>query len=564
MAIAAQSFLVNRTDIFLLSAVVFMLLSAVVFMTIAFVVMRRWFPAELTAVQDLLQSKRVWVPLCAAVLVGYLLVLFLNTIYPGYLEHVEPNIASVSFIVLRGAPLYHELASTQRYTFPYGPVAYLPFMLALRMLGANVLSLKLVVLLANLCLLALLWRSYRKLLDPAGALLVTTTVVVYLLLHDFLLQVRGDVLVILSAALGLYAAVCASEFSSTLLLALACGLSFDIKFTAPLYFAPLFVLLIRRRGWRPAVLAAAGAGIVAVLPFFLPGISAARYVEWVQGTAHQPLSRIEVARELKFLLILFSPFLLLLSRLVERGRGHLSVYLRDNRSFLLVSGASLAAIAVSSSKLGAGPHHFMPFYPTIAYACADLYNKTRNDAVATPVSPRPTIVPLLWCCIALLVAAELGISFGPVAKTLLLSRSQAAAVAGDLEAVMKSHPGKKIEMGYGGWNAKYKLTYFRPALVFAGNPFTIDVLALGDMQLSGVVALPASTLEYVQQCKTQIWLIPKGDAPFSMINVYSLMDPRLLPERPVFSDEFRRLFFQRYRKQPSSQYYDIWECGGES
>ena len=529
-----------------------------------FLALRWWAPATLPRLRLFAQNKKVWVPLCAALLCSYLLVLICNTIYVGYLEHVEPNIASVSFVLLRGAPLYHDFTSAQRYAFPYGPMAYLPYTLALRMLGANVFSLKLVVLLANLCLLGLLWRSYRKVLDPASALLVTTAVVVFFLLYDYLFQVRGDVLVILSVALGLYAVLCASGWRAPLLLALACGLSFDIKFTAPFYFAPLFVLLVRRQGWRPAALAAAGAASFAAVPFLAPGISVLRYLQWLHQTSRQPLSRGEFVRELKILPILFSPFVLLVWQLAERGRSYLRNYLYDNRFFLLVSGGCLAAIAVSSSKIGAGPHHFMPFYPTIAYACADVYSKLREAAIVTSVGARATVVPLLWFWVAIIFMTQVGISFAPTVETLLQSRSRASAVASDLEGVMRSHPGKNIEMGYGGWNSRYELTYFRPALVFAGNPFTIDAVALGDMQLSGVVPLPASTLEYMQQCKTQIWLIPKGDAPFSMLNVYSLMDSHLFPQRPVFSDEFRQIFFQQYRKQPSTKYFDIWECEAQS
>src|SRR5271166_4088839 len=182
----AQSFLVPHTETFL-----FFLITAT---GLLFLVMRRWFSSALLRLQHFVQGKKVWAPLCVVLLGGYLLILVCNTLYPGYLEHVEPNIASVSFILLKGAPLYHDLASTQRYAFPYGPMAYLPYTVALGTLGANVLSLKLVVLLA-----------------------------------------------------------------------LACGLSFDIKFTAPFYFAPLFVLLIGRHGWRPAALASAGAVVLAVV-----------------------------------------------------------------------------------------------------------------------------------------------------------------------------------------------------------------------------------------------------------------------------------------------------------
>jgi hypothetical protein len=79
------------------------------------------------------------------------------------------------------------------------------------------------------------------------------------------------------------------------------------------------------------------------------------------------------------------------------------------------------------------------------------------------------------------------------------------------------------------------------------------------MQFAGV-SIPASTLEYLDQCRTQIWLVPKDDVPFNMTNVYSLMDPEHFPARQVFSDEFRDIFFRRYTKQGSSKYFDIWKC----
>jgi hypothetical protein len=49
-----------------------------------------------------------------------------------------------------------------------------------------------------------------------------------------------------------------------------------------------------------------------------------------------------------------------------------------------------------------------------------------------------------------------------------------------------------------------------------------------------------------------------------MLNVYSLIDSRVFAERPLFSDEFRRIFFRQYRKQSSSKYFEIWECETES
>ena len=525
---------------------------------VAFLVMRLWLPSVLEKIFRFVESRKFWVPLCGSFLAAYLLALFANTTYPGYLEHIEPNIASVSFVLMKGKPLYHDLDSTQRYSFPYGPMAYLPYAVALRLMGANILSLKIIVLLANLLTVILLWRCYRRLLDPSCTLLVIAAIFAYLLLYDYVFQVRGDILVIFSVALGLYAVLVAPAWLAMLQLAFACGVAFDIKVTALFYFLPLYSLLSCRCGWRPVILAAIGAATVALAPFLLPGVSAAGYLDWLRLTSREPLVRSEALRELRLLPFVFAPLGLLLWQMAKRSRGLLATYLDDNQPFLIVLGGCLAVIAVTSSKIGAGPHHFLPFYPILGYVCADVYSKTQGATVVAR-TPIGSFIPLFSTWIAIAVLIQLGSAFPQTVSTLLTSRSHARAVAGDLETVMKNHPGKKIEMGYGGWNSKHQLTYFRPALVFAGNPFTIDALALGDMQLSGLT-IPPSTLEYLRQCKTQIWLIPKDESPFSLPNVFSLMAPRLFSVRPLFSDQFRQIFFQQYRKQGSSTYFDIWEC----
>jgi hypothetical protein len=541
------------------------LLSAMGTSGIAFVVMRAWLPSALDSLIKFVQTKKVRGSLCAVFLVAYLTTLVGSTTYAGYLGHIEPNIASVSFILLKGAPLYHAAGSTERYSMIYGPTTYLPFTLALRVLGGNILSLKLMVCLANLLLLWLLWRCYRQLLNPPDTLLLLTSVIAYLLISEtYVFQVRGDILIVLSVALGLTAIHSTSKWISVPLLALASAISFDIKITALCYFLPLFVLFVRRHGFRPAVLAGVGAAIFALAPFLSPQISVKTYLEWLNVASREPLTRVEVLRELKLLPVLCAPFGLLLWQLAQKSRIALSNYVAKNRIFLVALGGSVTAIAVSASKIGAGPHHFMPFYPIAGYVCAGIYRETKTSKVTQSAPARLNFIPLLWLWLAAAVVTQTAAGYSDIASTVLSfrSRAMASAVTSDLKRVMQDHPGETIEMGYGRWDS-YELTFFRPMLVFAGNPFTIDASSLDDTQLSGV-EIPHNTLEYLQQCKTQVWLIPKGDAPFGLVNVYSLIDPRVFPERPLFSDEFRRIFFQQYRKQGSTKYFDIWECGIES
>jgi hypothetical protein len=532
---------------------------------IAFAAMRAWLPTTLGRLVQLLSSKWFWVPLCVLLLAAYVAILVGSTTYVGYLGHVEANIASVSFIVLKGAPMYHAIGSAQRYSMMYGPMTYLPYTFALRVMGAHVLSLKLLVLAANLLWLWLLWRCYRQLLSLSGAFLLMAVLVSYFLISDtYVFQVRGDILIILCVALGIFAIGNASTWVSVFLLAFACACSFDIKITALLYFLPLYVLFIRRHGRWPAAFAGIGAAIFALVPFLSAQISAAGYLEWLHVASREPLTRVEVSHELKVLPLLIAPLGLLLWQLARRSRAVLAAYLNRNLLFLATLGFCMAAVTVSAAKIGAGPHHFMPFYPIGAYVCGDIYREIRSSGAVGPSLTRVHFTFLLWLWLAAAVAAQSWPGLSDMVATVLTSRSRSAAadVTSDLKRVMDDHPGKAIEMGYGKWDS-YDLTFFRPMLVFAGNPLTLDALSLDDAQLSGL-EIPHSTLEYLQQCKTQIWLIPKGDAPFSLVNVFSLIDPQIFPDHSLFSSEFRLAFFQQYRKQGASKYFDIWECGAES
>jgi hypothetical protein len=112
-------------------------------------------------------------------------------------------------------------------------------------------------------------------------------------------------------------------------------------------------------------------------------------------------------------------------------------------------------------------------------------------------------------------------------------------------------------MGYG--EQEDSVTYFRPALVFANDHLTVDDQALNDMQLSHI-ELPKATIDEVASCDTEVWLIPKHEAPFALVNDYSMLAPRSFPTRPLFPPQFRDAFVRTYQKETSTEFFDVWRC----
>lgn len=119
----------------------------------------------------------------------------------------------------------------------------------------------------------------------------------------------------------------------------------------------------------------------------------------------------------------------------------------------------------------------------------------------------------------------------------------------DIQHILASYPDTTIGMGYG---SNYEATYYRTALVFAGNRILVDAAALMDMQESGL-GIPSQTIEALDSCQTQIWLIPKGDKPFEINNFYP-------PYNQLFSERFKNVFLKRYKLREQTKYFDIWVC----
>ena len=522
---------------------------------IGFLALHFLWPSALQKLRDVVGSKRFWLPGSLVFLAGFLVFLGFTTLYPGYLDHVETNIAAVSAIFGHGAPLYHDLASPQRYSLLYGPISYLPFTLALRVLGGTLLSLKIVVLLCNVGLLILLWGSYRKQLDgPRGVLAVAAMVALLMSGEPYLFQVRGDVLMVLSVALGLFGVLTSSPWKSWVFLALATGLCFGVKITGVLYFVPLFVLLYRRHGLRSATLAVVGTGLIGCLPFTFPGISAANYLLWLHEASLHPLRGVEFLSNLRTSVTILLPVVLLLWRFHESDRQKFAVYLREERILLLGLVGSIGLVTILASKFGSGNHHLLPFYPLIGYVCCDLYGRIDAPGAVRTASYSSLARAVCWLWLASTVVTRIPVEFLLTERKLVGRWSLGTAVTRDLAEIMHDHPGDRIEMGYG---QTYPLSFYRPTLIFAGNPLTLDAPALDDMQLSGL-AIPKGTIEYIGSCQTQIWLFPKGEAPFVIPNIY--VDARIFPTRNLFEDVFRQAFLQHYQKVGSSEYFDLWAC----
>ena len=531
-----------------------LLVAAVIAVSLAALLLRALAPASLERAVRRLESKPFWLGAAFTVLTGFLALQLLNTFYPGYLDHAEANIASVSWLVRNGAPLYHPFDSAARYSLLYGPTAYLPFVAALWLGGGATLSLKCVVLLANVLMIYFLWRTYRALFDAWRALFMVSVVLLFMhfpLPNHYLLQVRADVLILSALSVALFGATRSSGLAGPVALALGTAFIVDAKASAFIYVLPLFAIFLTRRGFRLSVVVGLATLAAAGLPFLAPNVSLIQYLSWLRSATGHPSASHDLISTLRTLPVLAAPLILIVGPRPWRDPG-IVAWFRNNRLVLLVLLPCIAVAVLASRRIGAGSHHILPFIPVVAFLYAELYLASSRDFAKA----KPWLVRYLYACLALVVVVRGVSGMREVAAPCFFWRDVLAA-KDELRSVLSRYPTRRIAMGYG--EAVERVTYLRPELVFASNGLLVDEVALSDMSMDGI-SIPAATVAAMNDCATGVWLIPKDQQPFALPSSFADLYPELVGRKPLFSDAFRSAFSQHYAKKKPTLHFDVWAC----
>ena len=122
--------------------------------------------------------------------------------------------------------------------------------------------------------------------------------------------------------------------------------------------------------------------------------------------------------------------------------------------------------------------------------------------------------------------------------------------AGEIHAVAERFKDDTVQMGYGESFESYRLSFYKPILMFAGQPVTVDAQEAMEFQSIGL-DFTEKFIADLEACKTRHWLIPKGERPFGMQSYYG---------GPSLFGRAAGVFVERYRKSDSLDHYDIWSC----
>lgn len=459
-----------------------------------------------------------------------------------YLDHVEPQIAALSWLLARGDEVYHSVQAPERYTTIYGPAIYLLPALFMKIAGPSILTSKLASTAAALASPPLLYLALRDVASRArskprlGPALGTAFFIVTVIAFTWMsVWIRAESAIVFVTCASLFAATRKEAKRAALGLGTCLALAANFKATTPFYLVPAFAYFLTRAGFKLALLATIGGLAAAALPWLLPNVSLTNYIEWIRlNKSGHGLDPFLSQGNANWAMLLFAaPAAAVLA--TKRP----TAFLRANA--LLSAALALATLVAwwASAVQGSGMYHLLPLAPIYCFYVA----LALREGVAAK---------RFWISFAIGFGIALSARAWIDQATLMQMYRHGAQFEGleeDLLAYVKGSGGTTVAVGYGN-GADY--SNFRPVPVFEGHPYLIDEAAYMGMLHAGL-EMPEATRQALASCRIRTWLIPRGNPPFQFYSFYA-------GQRPLFDEAFRQSFLASYQNVGATQFFDVWTC----
>lgn len=482
-------------------------------------------------------------------LVGIIGVLVTGGIYltwGGFAEQGEINFSSVAWLLYQGQPLYTDIDAAERYSIQHGPIAYLVIGGVMKIFGPGYITAKLSGVSAFILVVLVSWIWFSQLVSKKEALYLLGLEIWILFHWPHSFFSRPDSLMLLCVVISMY--ICTTK-SNTLLLvlgiAIPMGLMVNLKIHGAIYFLPVMVVVFRRLGFGHILLIGALTMLLAIAPYLLPQISFANYLVWLNTSVELGAKNCGFVLKNFVPKVFFAISLSLIPILLGIIYGiNLYEFFKRNKYLILTTLFSLVIAAIIAAKPGSGTNHLMPFIPVLCYIIILFISDIRNRVKDLPEVNRSNFVvklsyATLAVCIILFTIGGLGRQKALIQPIL---ESDRTATLQELYSIQTLYKGKTLQVGYGKYESYADFRDFVPVPVFHGNPLLVESVALGDMKAIGL-QMPQATLKKLEEGAIQVWLIPRGDMPFSL---------------GTFDESFQQAFLHNYILASRMKFFDIW------
>ncbi len=454
----------------------------------------------------------------------YVAILGFYLLTPAYEDHVEPSVTAVSWAIVQGQPAYPDPDGPAMYGLPYGPMLFLANGLTMRVLGPGLASSKVAGCAAALASLLLVAIALRRAPVPDRRAALALMPLLYLTFGAASFWVRAEPLLLLCAAASVLS-VTVPALPAVVVAGVSLGLATNLKVSAPIYLIPALALLWRRHGLPAVVGVVAISAVIAAAPFLVSGtFSPSTYLYWLGSAASEGVRIQGIPGALERAAFLSMPLLM------AAGDRRCDKELSGMTLFRVTLVASMLLSLPAAIKHGTGPYHFLPFVPSVVYA-----GRLRTWLLIRPSAMIAACVTIAFVALSMWVP--------PV--TALPGRQ----IVEELRHLERLHAGTSA-MGY---SAAYRPSFFRPVLVFDGQPYVLDSASVMDWHWRGR-PFPPAVIDGLRKCAVQTWMLPRGAPPFQLPNAYPVAGD-------IFPEEFRRAFQENYVLETRGQWFDVWRCG---
>ncbi len=488
-------------------------------------------------------------------ILNYIVLLVLYAVHSNFFDHAEANIATVSWLFKIGQPIYHNLQSAEQYSIPYGPMLYMINGFFLTVLKPSIFSAKIGGILAGGLSLLIIFYVLKKIIGYKVATLCLAyislnLIAVYAYFAAATFWNRSDSFLLMFVALALLAVVRENTIIAIVLSALSLGISINLKIHGAFYFLPIYILLYSRHGIYSTLISLLSSSLLTIAPFiYLQQVSFKNYILWLGEFGKQGLSFTLFKQNIVWSMYLFAPVILIFIFFVVNYKTAFINFIREQKILLLSLLISLTSMTILGSKAGAGMNHLIPLLPLSYYIFALTLKQIFHFQANTVIQKQNKYY---YCAYISLILALLTVTllrgFLNELQLIHLASKYNNEPAQEINRIISSHPGNTIGMGYGG---DYDLTYYRPILVYQGNPYLIDAVSMMDAEYLGK-KIPKETLNAIDSCQINLWLIPKGGSPFQLYNYFN--------HHQVFNEELKNAFLKNYERKEQLNYYDLWFC----
>jgi len=480
---------------------------------------------QFRALGSLNTLSKIIFALALSLAVGYL-------IFPNYFDHAEPTVATLGQIVQEGGLAYPSGDQWQFMGLIYGPGIYLSNSIAM-LVGDPILGSKLSGALAYVVSLLVLWQRLPSPISRSALVLI-------FFFYEFGFWNRPESYLLLLSTLSV-ALVLKSPSWGVLCTGILAGIATTFKFTGFLFFIPVTLLLLMQGHSLRQLWVAIFAGLaVALAPYALSSFSLSNHLAYVQSLASQTLSEGLFHRNIAYSLFSILPIAWLWTAMskANSSKNHYGV-------MILVVIVTEFLVCVLASKPGAGPHHLLPGLPIKLWLIHEL---SRSQDVNGHRSLR-FLGLVLWSMSLYYIAY----GYPKFLKNHFVSVDYLEGqykARKELHSLLKKFPNLYVGVT-DSTHANYSLSFFRP---YAFGPEYADKLdPVAFMEVSFTTNIDDRRfVSKIQTCSYPFIILPSNGQPFTLLNFYT--------NKPLFSDELRRVFAREYRLIEKGTYFHIFEC----